>query len=731
MSEPRPELRTDPQPEARPEPRIWLTGLSADRQAALRRCAEIFDALDTALDSDSHSALVQAEELVQRTQTLFARALPEPADGFIEATVRLVRGNCYFAVSHFPQAVADLTDCLDRYYRLDMEALRQAYPNAELAFRFAQAKTLYLLGTTQLRTGNYADAFTMLNQSLALYQLLEEARCEAETLNSLGGIYFHLGDATRALELIYRSLGFYTALGDRRGESAALHNLGGVFQQIGDYPAALRHIQQALALKQQLNDRRGEVFSLIAAGICSEAQETEQAIAYYTRAVELADTLGDGWNKAIAYNNLGSLLTKLGRTDEALAFITQSLLMSRTSGNPSGEAYSLWMLANVYLSQRRTGDALETLHAALALAERLGAKNLMRDIHRNLSDAYRQCGDFERALTHHERLLDLQQDIFNDDADRRIKQLQILHQVQQAQEESDTLRVKNAKLRDANDALSAAIYEMERQKNIAQEARLAAEVANQLKTRFVQIATHDLRNPLQVILGYCYLLDKDGDAPSGSEAAKCIQDSAQKMVHLIDDVLQTSALEAGKLELSLAPVDLSDLVAAVTTYYRSQASKKSQVLVCDIEPDCKVSADAGRLQEVLLNLLSNAVKYSPAGKRIWIEVKKEDVKFATGDGREKKGGMSSSHISDLPSHPSPVIRISIKDEGQGLSNKDMQKVFGEFERLSAQPTGGEASIGLGLSIVKQLVELHGGTVRAESAGKNQGATFTIELPALG
>ena len=133
------------------------------------------------------------------------------------------------------------------------------------------------------------------------------------------------------------------------------------------------------------------------------------------------------------------------------------------------------------------------------------------------------------------------------------------------------------------------------------------------------------------------------------------------------------------------------------------AEKKSQTIELDLAQNCLAELDIERMREVFENLVSNAVKYSPKGKRIQVSL------------------MQASE---------ETVRIAVKDEGQGLTEADKEKLFGKFQRLSARPTGGESSTGLGLSIVKQLVELHGGKVWAESEGKDNGATFFVELPLL-
>ncbi|PIO48651.1 MAG: hypothetical protein CMR00_04040 [[Chlorobium] sp. 445] len=141
------------------------------------------------------------------------------------------------------------------------------------------------------------------------------------------------------------------------------------------------------------------------------------------------------------------------------------------------------------------------------------------------------------------------------------------------------------------------------------------------------------------------------------------------------------------------------------------SSNKRQVLSFQGEQGCVVFVDPDRMREVMDNLISNAIKYSPEGKSISVRV--QHITNSNG----KKDEQS--------------VLISVRDEGQGLTKEDMQKLFGKFQRLSARPTGGESSTGLGLAIVKQLVELHGGTVWAESEGKDKGSIFRVKLPVAG
>jgi signal transduction histidine kinase len=164
--------------------------------------------------------------------------------------------------------------------------------------------------------------------------------------------------------------------------------------------------------------------------------------------------------------------------------------------------------------------------------------------------------------------------------------------------------------------------------------------------------------------------------------------------------------------LEKSTIDLSALLHTVVENNQQLAQRKSQCLEVSLEPQLFAEVDSKRMYEVFENLLSNAIKYSPEGKTIWVS-------------SIKVGGYATSEQQA----PANRLRVTIRDEGQGLTEDDMQKLFGRFQRLSARPTGGESSTGLGLSIVKKIVELHGGKVWAESEGKDKGSAFFVELPA--
>ncbi len=253
---------------------------------------------------------------------------------------------------------------------------------------------------------------------------------------------------------------------------------------------------------------------------------------------------------------------------------------------------------------------------------------------------------------------------------------------------------RTRKLSEEKAHVEEARAEAERQKRISEEA-------SALKTELLGIAAHDLKNPLQSIMGLAEVLA--GREQSGvSEMADVIHRSSRRMLALIDQLLATAALE-GKVDLSLATVDLGGLAASVMEDFRPRSERKRQVVSLTVEGSRLARVDEERMREVFENLVGNAVKFTPLGGAIRLSVREDGER----------------------------ISFEVEDEGPGLTPDDLLQLFGRFQRLSARPTGGESSTGLGLYIVKRLVEQHGGRIRAEKGALGRGAKFVVGVPRAG
>ncbi|HEY9643108.1 MAG TPA: response regulator, partial [Coleofasciculaceae cyanobacterium] len=250
-----------------------------------------------------------------------------------------------------------------------------------------------------------------------------------------------------------------------------------------------------------------------------------------------------------------------------------------------------------------------------------------------------------------------------------------------------------------------------------------AQQANRIKDEFLAVLSHELRSPLNPILGWVRILQtSQQDKAKTQYALETIERNAKLQAQLIEDLLDVSRILRGKVSLHMGPVGLPFIVKAALETVRLAAEAKAIQIQTVFEPQVgQVLGDSGRLQQVVWNLLSNAVKFTPHGGRI--EVRLEPGSSGTAAWEEEKA-ISSSHP------PRTDIQLSVSDTGQGIAPDFLPHVFDYFRQADSTTTRRFGGLGLGLAIVRYLVELHGGTVAAASPGEGQGATFTVKLPAI-
>jgi signal transduction histidine kinase/putative methionine-R-sulfoxide reductase with GAF domain len=236
-----------------------------------------------------------------------------------------------------------------------------------------------------------------------------------------------------------------------------------------------------------------------------------------------------------------------------------------------------------------------------------------------------------------------------------------------------------------------------------EEARAAAEQASRAKDEFLRIASHELRTPLTPILGWAQTLktSRCRDPDQLERGLDIILASARAEARLVDDLLDVSRIVAGRMPMEMHPVALGPVVQACVDASQPDAAARGVQIEASIPPDTELVGDPVRLQQVAQNLLSNAIKFTPRGGRVHVEITRE------------KGGLT----------------LRVRDTGKGISPGELARVFDPFHTGDSSLTRAEGGLGLGLFIVRHIVEAHGGTVRAESAGPGRGATFVAELVA--
>jgi CheY-like chemotaxis protein len=227
--------------------------------------------------------------------------------------------------------------------------------------------------------------------------------------------------------------------------------------------------------------------------------------------------------------------------------------------------------------------------------------------------------------------------------------------------------------------------------------------ADRRKDEFLAMLSHELRTPLNAVLGWSQML-RSGTMPPDAQrrALESVERNARAEAQLVEDMLDVSRIISGKLPMKAEAVDLATVIAGAVEAVKPAADAKRVALHVALEPDVEmlVTGDGHRLRQIVWNLLSNAIKFTPGGGRVDLRLTRTDVQ----------------------------AEIVVKDTGQGIDPAFLPHVFERFRQADSSPARRHGGLGLGLAIVRHLVEAHGGAVRAESLGLGQGATFTVVLP---
>lgn len=596
--------------------------------------------------------------------------------------------------------------------------------------------------------GDYAAARSRLETALGIYRATEARREVAATLNSLAAVYARQSDRPAQLAALVEAHAIFEDLGEVRGRAALSNSLGNYYSAVGEPAKALPYHEQSVALRRTLDAPSYLASGLENLGITRrELEQDTAARADYEEALALYRQVADQAGLAGVLTNLGSLAGDEDRLEEALGHYREALGYDRTTGYKPGEAI---LLRNIGATLRRMGrpvEALTWLDQAVALAEeldepaRMASARLERaDVHEELGEASAALVDLRAALAARDRtaasareqtLLEMQTRFETLEQERRIERLQRiaverdlgLARSEAAREAAEQAQAVEQARRRAAWTLTVAVAGLAvvltfqwRAKWVAarrltqQRAELAQALGElhaahgelkrlyERKSEWLGFAVHELRSPLFGIDGECAEVEA-GLAESAPANVGRIRAAAARMRRELDAWLEAERREQSEVQLQAVGDELGRLAAEVVELNGPAARAKSISLAHLAVTPAPARVDPWRWREVVDNLVSNAIKFSPAGSRVAVR---------TGVTGERAW-------------------CRVEDEGPGLTADDRARIYGAYARLSAQPTAGEPSTGLGLFGVKRLVEAHGGEITVENRATG-GAVFTVTVP---
>lgn len=580
---------------------------------------------------------------------------------------------------------------IDRYLNFDQT---QKEP-------FAMANGLYQKAIILDNLGNYDESLKIYYDILKIYEEHEDTFSIATTLNALGEILKKTGKTSEAMESYQTALEIFKTLDHKTEIANCLFNIGDTYMLQKDYNLAVQYFKEALVLDQETQSDWGIAFDYEALGkVYGYLKQYPQALDYHKRALALREKLGQRLELSMSYTQIGT----------------------------------------IYLGMQNYAQAEANINSAIAIAEDIGAREQLQENYRVLSSIYEGTGDFEKALAFKNQFIAIKDSLFNVEKSKQIEELQVRFETEknrdaisslQKDAQINALRLSQQKtLRNIIIGIAAAAllflwfafnrYKQgqrakqaeEEKKRAVLEERKRTEIEKQrvaelqkidrLKDEFLANTSHELRTPLVGIVGLTESL-QDGVAgklpKEALENLEMIANSGKRLSHLVNDILDFSKLRNQDLMLSKAPVDVYAVSNIVWRLSQPLLKDKQLKLINSIPKNVPlVIADENRLQQIMHNLVGNAIKFTEKG-----------------------------YISLFAEVKDDMLSISISDTGIGIPSDKIYDIFNSFEQGDGSVQREYGGTGLGLSVTKQLVELHGGTITASSE-KGKGSIFTFTLP---
>lgn len=613
-----------------------------------------------------------------------------------------------------------------------------------------KAKALNFKGIAQVYQGNYADAFTSYRQALDTAQNVSDSSQLAHSYNNLGRLLLSQGERLKAHQHINQALRIFRKLGDEAGIGYCYKSLVELYTLQNDTTKMLDLLHKTLRIRQQVRDVRGQVstYQELAAFHKKYAQ-FNKAENYLQMAMDLSQGIKDEMTIAEIYLSLANLRYSQGDYPRSMQYLRKVLVATDVFENARFISSVNLQLAKNYYAQQQYSQARIYLQDIVNKAAENSLQQ-QKEAYYYLSKISETRGEFASALALYQKYVAAKDSLHNVDKAITVERLENRLQIEERDKQYELLKANQARNQEVLEQARVkniaknvilllviillltllAFYYRVRQKNrfLEQQKQQIEEHRQQIVTQNLQITrqnqelseknvrleaideeretllgivTHDLKAPFQRISGLAEILTMNANIES-SENQKyisLIKNTSQTGSSLVNNLLNNSLIQK-KQELQLEEVDLSVFLRELLDDFENEASAKTIFLHLSVEPSLTLETDPLVLGQIVNNLVSNAIKYSPSGARVQVMAQPAS-----------QGG----------------VQISVKDQGPGFSEEDRKNLYQKFKQLSARPTNGESSHGLGLSIVKVLSVRLQATIKLISESE-KGSKFVLTFP---
>lgn len=620
-----------------------------------------------------------------------------------------------------------------RYIALDSSFMyaRQAQMLAEkLDDKLGIGFALRSIGQVYENQGKYDLALDYQLQALAAFEQAEHLPGIASSSNLIGDIYRAQEKYEKALTSYRRALEIHRSMQNKERIATVLNNIAVSYIRQKKFDNVLDTLLYTEKLFKEVGSPNIAWAWLNISEYYVQQRAYSNARVYALLALDATQQSQDRRSMVSALHTLGLSYGRLGRADSALQYALRAESVARQFGFREELKTSYIVLSEIYDSAKRYDSALYYYKHYSALRDSLlsaemqnNTMNLQMQLESSKQEAQIKRLSLLRnsllagvgllvvlalLIANRYRLKKRSEDELKRTNDEILRQQSIL------EKQATEIELTNTELQTSIESVHQRNYEL-------------AEL-NREKNEILGIVAHDLKNPVSNIRMLSKLLRDDAETLTKSEIVEFSGDIytvSERMFELITTLLDVSAIEQGTLRFNFSVFEIASLAENVVNNYKGRAQAKEITLHFEQNQNTEglerytlvAYADKNATLQILDNLLSNAVKYSPYGNNVWVRVL-DDYEALLNDSTPRGSLLAPSQ---------EYVRIEIQDEGPGLTEEDKEKLFGKFTRLSAKPTGGEHSTGLGLSIVKKMVEGMSGKVWVESE-YGKGATFVVLLP---
>jgi signal transduction histidine kinase/DNA-binding NarL/FixJ family response regulator/HPt (histidine-containing phosphotransfer) domain-containing protein len=610
-----------------------------------------------------------------------------------------------------------------------MSYAQQSLYYAERARDARRAARYELFAAHQFsNAGMYDSARGRLERAVHNAETLGDSTMLANAYSQLGWNDLEVGSYHEALDYFLKQLDVVLHSRDTAGIGNSYNNIGCLYIDQQEIGSALKNLRLALTFSAHGKDLRAQaaIYNNLGLsfngrnGLLPYDRSLDSALAYFRKSEALYAQSGEEYLRARVLGNIGGVFEKKGNLDSALWYDRQSVYLHETVGLSSTYAAGAYaQLGNLFLVLKQSDSVFHYLNRAREIDERLGAKRGLTERYLSLSKAYAEKGDFKQAYEYLQKGNALHDSLYGVDKSRILADMEAKYQTSKNERKIATQNEEIKRQRIVNYAIIGfaivlalvigLIYRNERQlKRINKElaaAKERAEASELLEHQFLANMSHEIRTPMNAVLGMSNLLLDMELTQKQRDYLEAIQTSADNLLVVINDILDLSKLQAGKMELEQIPFRLRDVIGQVFDLVHIKAESKGIGLVQEISESspAAVVGDPARLTQILTNLVSNAVKFTD------------------------KGSVTVRTTAVAAGERTMMVRIAVHDTGIGIAPEKQKTIFDSFSQADAETTRKYGGTGLGLTISRTLVELMGGNIGVTSE-LGKGAEFFVTIP---